>query len=122
MIDESLFDAAHMRIAPYIRHTPLLPAPSLRGDFHPNLTLKLENLQVTGSFKVYKCKSGKYEECEQYAQGQWDTTINTNAPNIATTKCKTFSTPSIVKSHSIVAISHYLNSPALSGIWAHSSP
>ena len=47
-----LFDEAHQRIAPYIRHTPMLPAPSLRGDFHPNLLLKLENTQVTGSFKV----------------------------------------------------------------------
>lgn len=52
MIDSALFDAAHARIAPYVRHTPLLPTPSLRGDFHPNLTLKLENLQITGSFKV----------------------------------------------------------------------
>jgi len=52
MIDSALFDAAHARIAAYVRHTPLLPTPSLRGDFHPNLTLKLENLQITGSFKV----------------------------------------------------------------------
>ena len=52
MIDSALFDAAHARIAPYVRHTPLLPTPTLRGDFHPNLTLKLENLQITGSFKV----------------------------------------------------------------------
>lgn len=42
---------AHERIRPYTRRTPLAPLPALRGDLHPNLRLKLENLQVTGSFK-----------------------------------------------------------------------
>jgi len=51
-IHAHVFDDALGRIRPYIRHTPVLPAPSLRGDFHPHLALKLENLQVTGSFKV----------------------------------------------------------------------
>ena len=44
--------AARKRIAPYVRHTPLLPLPSLRGDLPSQLRLKLENLQVTGSFKA----------------------------------------------------------------------
>jgi threonine dehydratase len=44
--------AARRRIAPYVRHTPLLPLPSLRGDLPPQLRLKLENLQVSGSFKA----------------------------------------------------------------------
>jgi len=52
MIEVNQFDEALQRIAPYVRHTPLLPMPTLRGEFHPQLTLKLENLQVTGSFKV----------------------------------------------------------------------
>jgi len=52
MIAPHLFDEALQRIAPYIRHTPMLPAPQLRGDLHPQLLLKLENTQVTGSFKV----------------------------------------------------------------------
>src|SRR5689334_2379744 len=43
--------AARERIAPYVRHTPLLPLPPLRGDLAPQLRLKLENLQVVGSFK-----------------------------------------------------------------------
>ncbi|MBS1966162.1 MAG: threonine/serine dehydratase [Chloroflexi bacterium SZAS-1] len=43
---------ARARIAGYVRHTPLLPAPSLRGDMPAQLRLKLENLQVTGSFKA----------------------------------------------------------------------
>src|SRR5690242_2309004 len=43
---------ARERIAPYVRHTPLLPLPSLRGDLPAQLRLKLENLQVTGSFKA----------------------------------------------------------------------
>lgn len=52
MIVAAAFQQARARIAPYIRHTPLLPRPSLRNDWHPHLSLKLENLQVTGSFKV----------------------------------------------------------------------
>lgn len=43
---------AQERIRPYIRHTPIAPLPSLTSDLHPNLRLKLENLQVTGSFKA----------------------------------------------------------------------
>lgn len=45
-------EQARKRIAPYVRHTPLLPLPSLRDDMHPLLRLKLENLQVSGSFKA----------------------------------------------------------------------
>jgi threonine dehydratase len=44
--------AARERIAPYVRHTPLLPPPFLRDDLPPQLQLKLENLQVSGSFKA----------------------------------------------------------------------
>ena len=43
--------AARERIAPYVRHTPLLPLPPLRDELAPQLRLKLENLQVVGSFK-----------------------------------------------------------------------
>src|SRR5215207_6387670 len=43
---------ARARIQPYVRHTPLLPLPALRGDLPAALRLKLENLQVTGSFKA----------------------------------------------------------------------
>src|SRR5215211_7956962 len=43
---------ARARIQPYVRHTPLLPLPALRGDMPAALRLKLENLQITGSFKV----------------------------------------------------------------------
>ncbi|HEU5098905.1 MAG TPA: threonine/serine dehydratase [Roseiflexaceae bacterium] len=46
------FQQARQRIQPYVRHTPLLPLPSLRGDLPARLQLKLENLQVTGSFKA----------------------------------------------------------------------
>ncbi|NJM07617.1 pyridoxal-phosphate dependent enzyme, partial [Candidatus Gracilibacteria bacterium] len=51
-VSPAAFASAHQRIRPYIRHTPLLPLPALRGDFHPQLRLKLENLQVSGSFKA----------------------------------------------------------------------
>jgi threonine dehydratase len=43
---------ARDRIRPYVRHTPLLPTPALRGDLPAALRLKLENLQITGSFKA----------------------------------------------------------------------
>jgi threonine dehydratase len=43
---------ARARIQPYVRHTPLLPPPTLRGDLPAALRLKLENLQITGSFKA----------------------------------------------------------------------
>jgi threonine dehydratase len=43
---------ARDRIQPYVRHTPMLPLPSLRGDLPAALRLKLENLQITGSFKA----------------------------------------------------------------------
>jgi threonine dehydratase len=66
MIASATFKEAQARIAPYIRHTPLLPQPSLRGDWHPQLTLKLENLQVTGSFKV----RGAFNNLLQFDQTQ----------------------------------------------------
>ena len=45
---------AAVRIAPYVRTTPLLTARCLKDDSFPNveLWLKLECLQVTGSFKA----------------------------------------------------------------------
>lgn len=46
------FAAARQRIAPYVRHTPMLPAPLLHHDGPRGLQLKLENMQITGSFKV----------------------------------------------------------------------
>ena len=46
------FETARRRIAPHLRHTPLLDmGPLPGGDPGSRLTLKLENLQVTGSFK-----------------------------------------------------------------------
>jgi threonine dehydratase len=43
---------AEKRIRPYIRHTPLAPKPNLTDRLPEALQLKLENLQITGSFKV----------------------------------------------------------------------
>ena len=44
--------AARRRIAPHIRRTPTLPYAKTRGsDFGGDVTLKLELLQHTGSFK-----------------------------------------------------------------------
>lgn len=42
---------AQERIAPYIRQTPVEHAPSLQNDLGLNVHFKLENLQVSGSFK-----------------------------------------------------------------------
>lgn len=44
--------AARERIAPHVRHTPLAPPPHLTDDLPPHLRLKLENLQLVGSFKT----------------------------------------------------------------------
>jgi threonine dehydratase len=53
MVDLAGFAAARRRIAPHLRRTPLLDAGPLPGGGPGSrLTLKLENLQVTGSFKA----------------------------------------------------------------------
>lgn len=44
-------DAARARIAPYVRHTPLEPSPALSDELGAPVYLKLESMQVTGSFK-----------------------------------------------------------------------
>lgn len=43
---------ARQRIAGVVRHTPLLPADALSERFGLNISLKLENLQRTGAFKL----------------------------------------------------------------------
>ncbi|MDN5855774.1 MAG: threonine/serine dehydratase [Actinomycetia bacterium] len=45
-------DAAHDRIAPYVRRTPLAPFPALSERLNAVVSLKSEHLQVTGSFKA----------------------------------------------------------------------
>jgi threonine dehydratase len=40
------------RIAPYVRRTPILAPPAMHADMPAHLRLKLENLQVSGSFKA----------------------------------------------------------------------
>src|SRR3954466_8099764 len=52
MVDLSAVEAAARRLIPHLRHTPLLDACPLPGGAPGSrLFLKLENLQVTGSFK-----------------------------------------------------------------------
>jgi threonine dehydratase len=45
------YQAARERIRPYVRRTPIAPALSLTDEMPSQLRLKLENLQVVGSFK-----------------------------------------------------------------------
>lgn len=45
------FRQARARLAPYTRHTPVAPWPPLHDDAPTGLRLKLENMQVVGSFK-----------------------------------------------------------------------
>lgn len=52
MLTLKQIEAARLRVQHYVRHTPLLPAPTLAEYMHPNLVLKLENMQVSGSFKA----------------------------------------------------------------------
>jgi len=43
---------AQARIAPYVRHTPLEPSPSLSRELGVDVSFKMECWQVTGSFKL----------------------------------------------------------------------
>jgi threonine dehydratase len=43
---------ARLRISPYIRRTPLLQCNQITGKGNNNVAWKLENLQITGSFKL----------------------------------------------------------------------
>jgi threonine dehydratase len=53
MVDLAAVEAAARRLAPHLRHTPLLDAgPLPGGEPGSRLRLKLESLQVTGSFKA----------------------------------------------------------------------
>ena len=53
MVQLADVEAARRRIAPHLRRTPLLDVgPLPQGGPDSRLTLKLENLQVTGSFKA----------------------------------------------------------------------
>jgi threonine dehydratase len=51
MVDRADIEQARHRIAGYVRRTPILAAPIDVRGVRCNLTFKLENLQVTGSFK-----------------------------------------------------------------------
>jgi threonine dehydratase len=52
MVDLADVRAARERLSPHVRRTPLLPASVLRRGAGGRLNLKLESLQVTGSFKA----------------------------------------------------------------------
>jgi len=53
MIELAGIEEAARRLAPHLRHTPVLDiGPLPGGDPGSRLLLKLENLQVTGSFKA----------------------------------------------------------------------
>src|SRR5439155_14241352 len=45
-------EAAALRIAPYVTRTPLIASPWLSGAAKADVFLKLESMQVTGSFKA----------------------------------------------------------------------
>ncbi|KAG7158815.1 L-threonine dehydratase catabolic TdcB-like [Homarus americanus] len=47
-----LVKEATLRICSYVHHTPLLATPTLSEETSASIFLKLENEQVTGSFKV----------------------------------------------------------------------
>ena len=52
LIDIADVRAAAERVAPYVLRTPTLPSPGLAAHFAVPVTLKLEQLQRTGSFKA----------------------------------------------------------------------
>jgi threonine dehydratase len=51
LIDLADVFRARQRIAPYVRRTPLTPSAWLSGLTHASVSLKLESLQVSSSFK-----------------------------------------------------------------------
>lgn len=51
-VDLATVAAVRERIRPWVRHTPLMPMPHLVDDALRGVRLKLENLQVSGSFKA----------------------------------------------------------------------
>jgi threonine dehydratase len=50
--DRAAIEAAHARIQPHVRTTPILEIPGAVLGVAPRLVLKLEQLQVAGSFKA----------------------------------------------------------------------
>lgn len=52
VVDLTSIEAALRRISPHVRRTPLVRAAALRRPVAADLSLKLESLQVTGSFKA----------------------------------------------------------------------
>ncbi len=64
-------------IRPYIRKTPLEESPGLSSEHRPNHFLKLENLQITGSFKL---RGALYKLGKLTAQGI-DSVITCSAGN-----------------------------------------
>ena len=54
MINITDIEAARVRIAPWVRHTPVMPLAQLKTPLpgSPRVTLKFKCLQVTGSFRV----------------------------------------------------------------------
>src|SRR5688572_26349630 len=52
MVDLRNIQEAKRRVAAHVRRTPLVAATALRQGGRGALTLKMESLQVTGSFKA----------------------------------------------------------------------
>ncbi|MZR31656.1 hydroxyectoine utilization dehydratase EutB [Sneathiella litorea] len=51
-VNLAAIEKARIRIAPFIRQTPTVSSPSLSGITGGDVHLKLEQLQITGSFKL----------------------------------------------------------------------
>lgn len=51
-INLAAIEKARLRIAPFIRQTPIVPSSSLSEQAGGEIYLKLEQLQITGSFKL----------------------------------------------------------------------
>ena len=50
--DRQAIEAAHQRISPYIRHTPVMTSSTLNQLFSTELFFKCENFQKVGAFKA----------------------------------------------------------------------
>ncbi len=58
MIDQREIDLTRQRLSPYLKPTPLIPCPSLSKNIGHDVWLKLENENITRSFKIRPALNG----------------------------------------------------------------
>ena len=65
ILSNQKIDDAHKRIYSFIRRTPLIMSETINKYFDANVFFKLENLQITGSFKIRGASNKIYQLTEE---------------------------------------------------------